>query len=717
MERSEIVWGQGVSGEAPELGEGQPPTDPLPAVQVPNACTDVFISYASQDAAIADAIVAALERHGVACWIAPRDVTPGEFYADAIVRALNEARILVLVLTENAVTSPHVLREVERTSAKRHAIVSLRLTSVSLPPALEYFLSASHWLDASASGINSAMPKLVESVKRLIAPRSGVAPSRTGDTIKPAVDLFPPPPGTKQSQRPNSALITIGAVIAVVVGYLVVDRLWVAKHSASGPPVAAVAAKLAPPAPAISERSVAVLPFVDMSEKKDQEYFADGLAEELLNLLSQLPDLHVAARTSAFSFKGKSEDIPTIGRKLLVANVLEGSVRRAGARLRITAQLVRADNGYHLWSQTYDRKLDDVFKVEDEIAAAVVKALKVSLLERELPQARQTNPKTYALHMQAQYLNAQGTAKSLEQAISLYQQAVTIDPTYTPAWAGLARVYVNQANRGMRPVDDGFRLAREAAEKALAIDPGFAAAYARLGDISLNYDRDLVVAARSIERALALEPTNYASIFSAASLVSCLGRVREAVRLFEYLAAHDPANPSAHVNLGVAYFEAGRFEDAITSFRTAQSLSPRFDGLQYSIGIAQLIKGDREGALATIQQEQSETWRLIGLAMAYHSIGKAAESDTAVTELISRYGQEWPYNIAYVMAWRGEADRAFEWLDRAAAAKDTGLTQIIDEPSFKRIHTDPRWLAFLKKIGSSKERLDAINFAVKLPGA
>jgi len=309
-----------MSEEASESEGGQLPTDPPAPAQVPNASIHVFISYASQDVAVADAIVAALECHGLKCWIAPRDVTPGEFYADAIVRALNVARTLVLVLTENAATSQHVLREVERSSAKRHSIISFRIGSVSLPPALEYFLSASHWLDASASGVDSALPKLVEAVQRL-------ATSAVVDSGQPAA-LAPPP------------------------------------------------------------RSVAVLPFADMSEKKDQEYFADGMAEEIINLLAQVSDLRVPARTSSFYFRGKSTKVPDIARELGVAHVLEGSIRRSGNHLRVTAKLVRADNGYHLWSETYDRDLHDVFKVQDDIANAVVQALQITLMGGPLTRRR-----------------------------------------------------------------------------------------------------------------------------------------------------------------------------------------------------------------------------------------------------------------------------------------------------------------------------------------
>src|ERR1700733_10890904 len=330
----------------------------------------VFVSYASQDQIVADAVCEALERRGIACWIAPRDVTPGEFYADAIVRALNEARILVLVLTENSVASPHVLREIERTSAKRHPIISLRIGSLVLPPALEYFLSASRWLEARTTGIDSALPKLAAAVQRLLTPSTGGDAKQAGEVGELAAGFFPHSSGTGPSQRLTRPLVAIIAIMAAILGYVVVDRFWLAKHAMSEQPVAAAAPARASIEKATPKKSVAVLPFVDMSEKKDQEYFSDGLSEELIDLLTKVPNLRVPARTSAFYFKGKQTTIAEIAKALGVAHVLEGSVRKSGSNLRITVQLIRADNGYHMWSETYDRKLDDISRFRMRSPAA-----------------------------------------------------------------------------------------------------------------------------------------------------------------------------------------------------------------------------------------------------------------------------------------------------------------------------------------------------------
>src|SRR5262249_37775624 len=251
----------------------------------------------------------------------------------------------------------------------------------------------------------------------------------------------------------------------------------------------------------ISETSIAVLPFVDMSQAKDQGYFSDGISEELLNLLTKVPQLKVAARTSSFSFKGKGVEIPEIARQLHVANVLEGSVRRSGEQLRITAQLVRAGEGYHLWSETYDRKMDDIFKIQDEIAGEVVKELKVKLLGAA-PKVRTTDPKAYALYLQGRELGRQMNPEAFAKSDALFRQALEIDPRYVPAWDGLANNFFNKAGMGLVSGQEGYARAREAAEKALAIDPDYAPAHARLGLIAMNGDNDLAAAARHFQRAL-----------------------------------------------------------------------------------------------------------------------------------------------------------------------------------------------------------------------
>src|SRR5207244_1731390 len=270
-----------------------------------------------------------------------------------------------------------------------------------------------------------------------------------------------------------------------------------------------------PPTIAVDNNSIAVLPFVNMSDDKEQGYFSDGISEELLNLLSKVPQLKVAARTSSFSFKGKGAEIPEIARQLHVANVLEGSVRRSGDQLRITAQLIRAAEGYHLWSETYDRKMDDIFKIQDEIAGEVVKELKVKLLGAA-PKVRTTDPKAYALFLEARELGRQVTPEAFAKSDARLRQALEIDPRYAPAWVELAWNFSNKVAMSLVSSQEGYARAREAAEKALAIDSDYASAHARLGFIAMYGGNDPAGAARHFQRALALDPTDLDVLRSAA---------------------------------------------------------------------------------------------------------------------------------------------------------------------------------------------------------
>jgi class 3 adenylate cyclase/TolB-like protein/cytochrome c-type biogenesis protein CcmH/NrfG len=461
------------------------------------------------------------------------------------------------------------------------------------------------------------------------------------------------------------------------------------------------------------EPSIAVLPFTDLSPEGDQEYFAEGISEELLNLLGQIPDLRVSARTSSFAFKDENLGIPEIGERLHVNHVLEGSVRKDGKEVRVTAQLIRAADGFHVWSHTWDRRLDDIFEIQDEIAADVVEHMRVSL--GVSPSIELTDPEAYALYLQARQVSRQRTPEAFDRAVRLYREALAIDPEYATAWAGLAGTYAFQTGAHLLPFDEGYGLARDAAERALSINDDNAEAHAYLGYVALHERGDLQSAARHYEHAVELEPTNPDILWLAARLARNLGRRDEPVRIMEYVVARDPVNPANHAGLGSIYWRAGRLDEAISAFQDALDLSPGHAGSQFAIGVVQLMKGDLEASLEAIRREPAEWYRLTGLVMAYHALGRRADSDEALAELIEKYEEGWAYQIAYALAYRGDVDRAFEWLDRAVAVNDPGLAEIPTQNLFESLYDDPRWLRFLQSIGRSPEQLAAIEFEVRLP--
>lgn len=461
------------------------------------------------------------------------------------------------------------------------------------------------------------------------------------------------------------------------------------------------------------DRSIAVLPFADLSPQGDQQYFSDGISEELLNLLAKIPELRVISRSSAFSFRGKDIDIPTIARRLQVAHVLEGSVRKAGPRVRITAQLIDARSDTHLWSQTFDRTLDDIFAIQDEIAAEVVEQLKITLLENA-PRARQTVPEAFTFFLQARYFLDRFTAESLEKAAELYQRALALDPRYPPALKGLAEVYANQAAMGLRPFKESIEFVRELVNKAVSIDPRYADAYAGLGSLSQYFDNDLRSAAQHFEKAVELGPSQATIVGDAGMFALILGRTNQAIKLFEHQVTLDPVSPTAHYQLARALRTAGRFDEAAVAYRTVLNLSPGRIAAQYGLGISLMLNGDLETALQEMKREELQVLRLTGLALVYHALDQAAESDAALEELADKHAQDAASNVAEIHAFRNETEPAFAWLKRAEENNSTDLTGVNVNRLFASLHDDPRWQDLLERLGYSEAQLASISFDVKM---
>jgi len=448
------------------------------------------------------------------------------------------------------------------------------------------------------------------------------------------------------------------------------------------------------------DKSIAVLPFLDMSETKDQEYFSDGLSEELINQLSRSRDLRVIARTSSFQFKGKNEDVRTIARKLGVAHVLEGSVRRSGNTLRVTVQLIRASDGSHLWSRIYDRDLNDIFKVQDDIAGTVARELKVALFEDNAhPRAQALNTEAYNLYLQGNFFDNRRGRADEEKAIGFYRQAIRQDPDFAPAWARLAGAYRAQARFGWTPVMQGVSLARAALQRALRIDPNFAQAHLLLGQLDRDFEWRWQAARAEFERALALDPNDVTIRMHLAYLRAVTeGRPDAHIPFLREALARDPLDTNSLWVLGVALMDAGQPEESAAAFRKVLELNPTFAGGYASLSEPLMMMGRLREALDAVQQELDEGERLANLPMVYWAMGRPADSDAALRQFESKYGAVSAYEIADVYAYRGQADAAFAWLDRAYRQHDADLQWVKNDTWMRGLHADPRYRALLARL-------------------
>jgi serine/threonine protein kinase/Tfp pilus assembly protein PilF len=477
------------------------------------------------------------------------------------------------------------------------------------------------------------------------------------------------------------------SIVAVVVA-VGLDRLVRSHDSAA----AVAPASLPPPM-----RSVAVLPFVDMSEDKDQGYFSDGLAEELLDLLAKTPGLLVIARTSSFSFKGKSDDIPAIAKKLNVANILEGSVRKSGNRLRITTRLIRASTAEQLWYESYDRELKDVFDVQDEIAGAVAAHLKLTLAPKSPDPARRTsNTEAYNQYLLGRQAFNRGNLDGYRLAIEAYQRAIALDPNYVAPYEGLTAAEFFVADQTGDTA--GYQRAEAAADKAVELGPEDASSYGARGFIRYAIQWDWTGAQADFEKAIALDPGDARFQQRYGELLATQGRMAEAIAATRKAIELDPLSHSAWQTLTTYLVSTRDFAAARVASRRALEISPQSDFSLNDLGTLQLLEGHAADALETFRKIDNEGFRLSSVAMAEHTLGHAKESQQAIAQLIAQHATGAAFQIAEAYAWRGERDKAFAWLERAYQQRDGGLSDIKTDPPLAALRNDPRYKAFLRKM-------------------
>jgi TolB-like protein/Flp pilus assembly protein TadD len=652
----------------------------------------VFLSYASQDAEVAQRICEALRAAGIEVWFDQSELRGGDAWDRHIRDRIHDCRLFIALISANteARDEGYFRREwslaVERTRDMDEKKAFL------LPVVIDNTVERNARVPERFHGIQwtrlpggLAPPPFVARVRALLGtPAPAATANGPGPGLVSALGASTP------SRRAVWVPLGLAALAIVIAGvWLTLQRSGLHRRTESG---------VAPQSqPVMTEKSIAVLPFADMSEKRDQEYFADGLAEELLDLLAKTPGLHVIARTSSFSFKGKSDDIPTIAAKLKVENVLEGSVRRSGNRLRVTTQLVRAENGEHIWSETYDREMQDLFKVQDDIANEVVQALKVKLAVAAA--AEQTPTDNVAAHnflLEGRFFADRWAPGDSQRAITSFESALKEDPNYALAWAELswAEIWSWPESGGA----ELYQRATHAALRAIELRPDLAQAHATRGWCESLIGFDWAVADVEFSNALALDPQNLRALYGKGRLARVLRKTDESLRYYQVVLERDPVNAFAMGGLVSTFLALGRTADAVRAARKALDLSPSSQFAHWYLGSALLWNGELEAALVEMRLEPSKPHSLSGVALVEQARHNRDAADAALRDLLAIDEIPKPYFVAAVYAARGDSKTAIAWLERARAARLGVFAEVNADPAFNAIRGDAVFVAYLHRV-------------------
>src|ERR1700722_17801620 len=671
----------------------------------------VFLSYASQDAEAARHICDALRSAGVEVWFDQSELRGGDVWDRQIKKHIRDCALFIPIIssTTQQRLEGYFRREWKLAVDRTHDMadgkpflvpVVIDDTTDREAEVPESFRSV-QWTRLPGGATPATF---VERVSRLLSPGQLHASVKAPPSAHPAsVDVTPSKSPARADWR-SPAVLAIAAFAVIAIGYVAVDRFVLSKHVAEPGTVPAPAIQAVAPVRSITpEKSIAVLPFVDMSEKKDQENFSDGLSEELIDQLAHSPDLKVIARTSSFQFKGKNEDVRTIAGKLGVANLLEGSVRTSGHAVRVTAQLIRASDGTHLWTQSYDRQMSDIFKVQDEIAGTVVEALKATLSGvASDPAGKEQNIEAYNLLLKGNFFYERNHPGDFDLAIEQFKHALQLDPDYALAWAKLARVYVWQAYTPNSTVAEQESKARDALKRALSIDPNLAVAHRWLGRIYLNFEWNWPAAKNELERAIALDPNGPDGGRTRDDLLTMTaaitGRFDDLIRQASRELARNPLDTGNLSFYGGILCFAGHLEEALAIQRPLLELDPVYLRAEGSAALTLLLMGRNAEALAEAEKEPDEEDRLVRLALIYWAMGRRSDSDAALHELGGKFGNAAAFDVGTVHAYRGEADAAFASLQRAYEQHGSGMFFLKIEPLLRNLHSDPRFKVLLQKM-------------------
>ncbi len=656
----------------------------------------VFLSYASQDAEAAQKICGALRDAGIEVWFDQSELRGGDAWDTSIRRQIKTCALFLPVISHTTHDRVEGYFRLEwKLGIDRSHLISADQAFL-LPVVIddtrdddervpERFREV-QWTRLPG-GVTPAA--FVERVRRLLSSDLSQEPTRTAS----AEARMPAARSTRRpvlaSWRSKAALLATIAVVVAALGYFLTKR---------GAEVAPATAFAPPP------HSIAVLPFVNLSGDKEQEYFSDGLTEELLNSLAEINELQVAARTSAFSFKGKDNDIGMIARKLNVGAVLEGSVRRSDRTIRITAQLINAVTGFHLWSKTYDRDLGDVLKLQTEIATAVSEALKVTLLgdvAARIELGGTHNPAAFDAYLRASKAYAsRHEAKAVPTAIAAYTKAIDLDPNYALAFAGRSRAFATYASEVAEgaEVRESFIKAEVDAKRAIELAPDLAAGHMALARVFQTGTLDFARAREEYEQAQALAPGNATVLSASAGFAAIMGHSGAGIAALRRAVVLDPLSSTPYGALGEALYAARRYGEAATVFSQGIDVDPNFK-LTYAFrGLALYGLGDLEKARDSCESQRDDWLSQVCLAIVYNKLGRRADAEAVLAKLKAAQGDDAAYQYAQIYAQWGARPKALEWLDKAMSVRDPGLEFLKADPLFDPLRKEPRFQAIEQEL-------------------
>ncbi|MBS0375706.1 MAG: TIR domain-containing protein [Proteobacteria bacterium] len=650
----------------------------------------VFLSYASEDRDAAARIADALKAAGIEVWFDRSALRGGDVWDAQIRQQIKACALFVPLLSRQAHAREEGYFRLEWKLAVDRSYHMTEDRSFLVPividdtpddePRVPDRFRAVQWTRLAAG----PTPEFVARIAALLAREPGQDPvaarAREAATVPPV----------RVWRRRGVIAVLAAAVILAVAG-----AAWFVR---APPRVAATASRTGPVAGADAERTVAVLPFENMSSDREQDYFSAGLAEELIDTLTKVPGLRVPARTSSFAFKGRAVTVGDIGRALGVAHVLEGSVRKSGAKLRVTAQLVRSDDGFHVWSQTYDRDDSDAFEVQDDIARSVARQLQLTLIDDARPAAEQgVTAEAHSLYLQGRSHLALETDADLATAIDRFERAIGIAPRYAAAWGWLAYGETRRVANG-DTTSSTYERARDASRKAREFDPNLAIGYVAGAIVALQYSLDWKSTGQLLDEALARDPNNALALQLRAHLTQAVGSLAQAEQYARRSVDMDPLNPLHGRYLARIVLNAGRAAESESILRPLIAANPRFPALHYELARALYVQGRFAEAASAYEAEPAVEWRRLGTPIAAFVTHRTAEARAALAAMVAdpRGGE---FQVAETYAVFGDVERALQWLELARTHHDAGLMYVRHNPFMANVYADPRYAAFERRAG------------------